>query len=337
MTTAPPRPRSALDSWLEGDDVTDDTTGVWTPHTPVQTTASSAGTPVFYVTHGTPSVYSLGGSQSINALGIGVGSSPVDELPVNNYLGWGTAVTNPFIAIGMDVFVTGTLGDAFGGLGKLHGLITGANYSVLTHATDIWTTARINSGNLESIWHESETLADSHEISAQGDLVATNDNDEIDPGTIRSQRALVAIRDLSLLLDAPLEDIAALGGFSKRTLHYWESGHTTPHASTVRHLLDVHAFVASLVRSIGRSRAQSWLGEREPDGRVRRDFLGTEDGVALLARNASGIIFERPPLPAVEMIEEFSLDDENSSIINRDRSATAAAPRPRRPRRPRKK
>jgi hypothetical protein len=132
----------------------------------------------------------------------------------------------------------------------------------------------------------------------------------------RTAEALAAIADVGRWLDRSQKDVAELCRFSLRASRYWGSGKTaSPRPSTVRHLYEVHSFLGSLVRSMGRQRARDWLAQPSETGDVRLDVLAQENGVKALLRQAGAVIFaESPeaerPLPEPVAAGEIDLEPE---------------------------
>lgn len=141
-----------------------------------------------------------------------------------------------------------------------------------------------------------------------------------------------ALTDLMRWLSRSRDDIARTCQFSLRASRYWDTG-KTPRPSTVRRLMAVHAFVGALVGELGPDRARLWLEQTAPNGVTRFNELGSEDGLALLLRESSGLLFRsaqpRPaPLPEdaeVAIAAEFADPHQARSL------GTSTPRRPRRP------
>jgi hypothetical protein len=111
-----------------------------------------------------------------------------------------------------------------------------------------------------------------------------------------AREALDAIADIGLWLGRSQKDVAQLCGFSLRASRYWGSGKTSsPRPSTVRHLYEVHSFLGSLVRSMGKSAARDWFALPTETGELRLDVLAQEGGMRVLLREASSILFSEVP------------------------------------------
>jgi len=118
----------------------------------------------------------------------------------------------------------------------------------------------------------------------------------------RRREALHAIEELMDWLDMSLDDVARLCGVSPRALLYWRR-RTTPHASTVRHLFEVHSLVRSLVGRVGLLEAREWLGQRSQGAETRLELLGRQDAMSLVLREASPLLFSEQARP------RFAADD----------------------------
>jgi hypothetical protein len=151
-----------------------------------------------------------------------------------------------------------------------------------------------------------------------------------EPASERTDEALAAVADLMRWLALSREALAPIGGFSLRASRYWDTG-MTPRPSTVRHLFDVHAFVGSLIRSVGTTQARAWLNQPGPSGAARLARLTTDDGIALLLREASNVLFQPAPLPEIAPPEATASEVEAQSAAQYEPPAFRSAPR--RPRR----
>jgi hypothetical protein len=148
----------------------------------------------------------------------------------------------------------------------------------------------------------------------------------------RSTEALGAIADIARWLHRSPKDVAELGRFSLRTLRYWGSGkQINPRPSTVRHLYEVHSFVGSLVRRIGAKGARDWLAMPSDAGNARIDELAREDGVKVLLREATAVLFSEAPA-SERPVPESVITDEMDRAAEPYTPATHKAP-PRRARR----
>lgn len=148
----------------------------------------------------------------------------------------------------------------------------------------------------------------------------------------RSAEALAAIADVGLWLNRSQKEVAELCRFSLRASRYWGSGETaSPRPSTVRHLYEVHSFVNSLVRTMGRQGARYWLTQPSITGDLRLEVLGHENGTTALLREASADLFAEPP-PAERPLPESVHTAESDLHAEPYVPATHLAP-PQRPRR----
>jgi len=81
-------------------------------------------------------------------------------------------------------------------------------------------------------------------------------NDPLDP---------VAIADrLQKWLGLTIDDLAAIGGISKTTIHYWHRENGKPRPATVRRLLRAYALIQALIVQRGRERTAAWLRSGNP-------------------------------------------------------------------------
>jgi hypothetical protein len=71
--------------------------------------------------------------------------------------------------------------------------------------------------------------------------------------------ALQAAADLRTWLHITYDEVAAMSGLAKRTIHHWRATGAQPHPATVRRLLEIHALVDALRRTLGPDRAGDWF------------------------------------------------------------------------------
>ena len=110
--------------------------------------------------------------------------------------------------------------------------------------------------------------------------------------------ALAAFQDLGRWLNRSQDELVEICRISLRAFRYWTSGKTkSPRSDSVRRLHEVHAFVGSLVRTLGRQRTRDWLEQPDAAGVPRLHVLATEDGVTTLVREASPWLFAEAPRP----------------------------------------
>jgi len=75
----------------------------------------------------------------------------------------------------------------------------------------------------------------------------------------------VAIADrLQKWLGLTIDDLAAIGGISKTTIHYWHRENGKPRPATVRRLLRAYALVQALIVQRGQERTAAWLRSGNP-------------------------------------------------------------------------
>jgi hypothetical protein len=133
----------------------------------------------------------------------------------------------------------------------------------------------------------------------------SNRSDEIVRLTDRRVESLRAFGELEHWLQMPAEAVATIAEVAPRTLAYWRSGATTPHASKVRRLFQIHSLVRSLIDLMGVAETQSWLTHRNASSLSRLEQLGEPDGPAQVLREASSILFPaRPHRSTVPLLEE---------------------------------
>ncbi len=81
-------------------------------------------------------------------------------------------------------------------------------------------------------------------------------NDPLDP---------VAIADrLQKWLGLTIDDLAAIGGIGKTTIHYWHRENGKPRPATVRRLLRAYALVQALIVQRGQEKTAAWLRSGNP-------------------------------------------------------------------------
>lgn len=108
--------------------------------------------------------------------------------------------------------------------------------------------------------------------------------------------ALASFQDLGRWLNRSPDELAEICRISLRAFRYWSSGKTKhPRPGSVRRVHDVHAFVGSLVRTLGRQRTRDWLEQVSAEGVPRLHILATEDGLTTLMREASPWLFAESP------------------------------------------
>lgn len=148
----------------------------------------------------------------------------------------------------------------------------------------------------------------------------------------RAVEAASAMFDLMRWLNRSRDEVADICRVATRTSQYWATG-KKPRPATVRRLYELHAFVGSLVRALGKGRARQWLDEEsEHEGPTRLEVLATKDGLASVIREASPLLFveaargERPRPESMED-EEIAQGSETFTPVR----VEAAPRRPRRP------
>lgn len=155
--------------------------------------------------------------------------------------------------------------------------------------------------------------------------------DSLAKGNPRAADAVSAMSDLMRWLNRDRDEVADICRFATRTSQYWSTG-KKPRPATVRRLFEVHSFVASLVRAVGRSQAREWLEGRPNEEASRLEILATEEGLTRVIRDASSLLFtdrvrgERPRPESIEAAEAASIAEEFAPIQVKGE--------PRRPRRP---
>jgi hypothetical protein len=138
--------------------------------------------------------------------------------------------------------------------------------------------------------------------------------------------------DLMRWLNRSRDEVADICRVSTRTSQYWASG-KRPRPATVRRLYEVHSFVGSLVRVLGRGRTRQWLDEEgEQESATRLQVLATDDGLASVIREASPLLFVEAPRG--ERPRPESLEDEEIAEGSEPFSPARLEGTPRRPRRP---
>lgn len=140
----------------------------------------------------------------------------------------------------------------------------------------------------------------------------------------RASLALKALADIQGWLTVSRDVVSDAAGLAKRTVAYWQSGETEPHASSTRRLLEVHGLVGSIVRAVGADRGRAWFLEEDGSGVTRLDVLRTEGGVVQLSRQARGLIFADPA--RVRHPSDLDLDDEGPSSQSFDAARTDEPP-----------
>lgn len=85
-----------------------------------------------------------------------------------------------------------------------------------------------------------------------------------DQGSSSHSRALRAADDLKIWLDLTYDDIAAMSGLAKRTIHHWRATGAQPRPATVRRLLEIHALVQAMRRKLGPERFDEWIRTGTP-------------------------------------------------------------------------
>lgn len=120
-------------------------------------------------------------------------------------------------------------------------------------------------------------------------------------------KPVAAVRQLCEWLNLPEAGVADIADFAVRSVANWRAGRR-PYPATVRRLYQIHAFVRSLVKSIGGDRARLWMNEPHvPGGTKRIELLKTDEGLAALMDETADLIFERPrktASPEAEFEEE---------------------------------
>jgi hypothetical protein len=128
---------------------------------------------------------------------------------------------------------------------------------------------------------------------------------------VRRTEAMTALGDLMRWLSLNQAEVADVCQFSLRASRYWGGASPkSPRPTTVRRLHEVHAFVGSLVRAMGRDRARAWLDQSSAGG-TRLDRMAAE-GVTNLVREASGILFAAPPRPDYPRSARMEAEEEEA-------------------------
>lgn len=111
-----------------------------------------------------------------------------------------------------------------------------------------------------------------------------------------AERALDALKVVVQNLAISETEAATTVGVSRNTVRGWREGRA-PYPATTRRLFNV----ANLLEAVERSGARvvEWLDQPASDGRLRRQVLMDEDGPAVLARDASDLLFGRRPIRTI--------------------------------------
>jgi hypothetical protein len=121
-----------------------------------------------------------------------------------------------------------------------------------------------------------------------------------------AEAALAAVSDIQHWLAIGQDQVAALAGYSSRSVKNWREG-MDPYPATVRRLFDLHALLGSLDRAMGTERVRLWLADTGPGGISRRERLADDAGLRSVVAEANAILFEEPtvaPLHALDFEEE---------------------------------
>ena len=133
------------------------------------------------------------------------------------------------------------------------------------------------------------------------------DEAQHDAAAAEEPKPVRAVRQLCEWLDLPEAGVADIADFAVRSVANWRAGRQ-PYPATVRRLYQIHAFVRSLVKTMGGDRARLWITEPAVPGGVKRvELLRTDEGLAELMDEVADVIFERPrraDLPVAEFEEE---------------------------------
>jgi hypothetical protein len=138
--------------------------------------------------------------------------------------------------------------------------------------------------------------------------------------------ALRAADDLRTWLGATYDDLQAITGIAKNTIHYWRRTGASPRSSTVRRLWRAHALIKALISRLGKDAAITWLrtGPGSPLGALLSgDLEGAEAAV-------HQVLFRHPTGRPEEREDEAPFRPEPEFEVRTD-PATAAVRRASRP------
>ncbi len=117
--------------------------------------------------------------------------------------------------------------------------------------------------------------------------------------------------DLKRWLNRGERYTAKISRISIRSLRYWSADNSIqPRAATVRRLFELHSLVGSLVEKAGEDATRNWFSTSTDNGKSRLDLLTHEDGVRLLIREASDILFAKPSPTTTDISYEEELEDQ---------------------------
>ncbi|MFI7288222.1 hypothetical protein ACIQJ8_31905 [Streptomyces globisporus] len=150
----------------------------------------------------------------------------------------------------------------------------------------------------------------------------------------RADRALKAVSELAHWLRVTDGMAAEVAGGYRRSYYNWVNG-VQPYGATTLNLFEAHAFVASLVDSLGERGAREWLA-LEINERPRLSYLRDRAGRAELSRLASRVLFKAADQAPWQPEEELRHKEPGESPVKRPKAqrarAQALAPAPKRTR-----
>ncbi len=125
------------------------------------------------------------------------------------------------------------------------------------------------------------------------------------PGSLR-MKVLEAVDSVMDKLHLSESGTAELVGVSRNSIRNWRAGQSA-YPATVKRLLQLANLVRALETKLGPEQLTTWLNTESEGGVVRRDLLATDEGMSLVARESSDILFA-PPLSRVPHPEKLSIE-----------------------------
>lgn len=229
---------------------------------------------------------------------------------------------------------------AFDNVPDTHALVVGWETGTSTGATN-WEPLVPESRHLEAVeylddrriwWLDREAGPAGYALVSQRSTTASRSKAEIAKTPIEDRKTTdvldpVAIADrLHRWLGLTVDDLAAIAGIARTTIHYWHRANARPRPATVRRLLRAYALVQALIAQGGVDVTATWLRSGAPsplDLLKTGDYETVEDMVAAKLFDAA----ERQPDYAAYMPES---SDEVSIIAPQMPSLRRAPRQPRR-------
>lgn len=120
-------------------------------------------------------------------------------------------------------------------------------------------------------------------------------------------QVLRAVDEIEEVLGLSETATAGIIGIARNTLASWRKKERDPYPATVRNIFEVQSVVAAATALFGVDDARSWFAGRSDTDKVRRDLLGSREGIDFLTTEMRSSIFRGAP-SVLPLPDEFDED-----------------------------